>query len=195
MVSKSFSDPGRQGRRYYSLHPSYATRYYWGQVNGLLSPEGLVDLGLRRLDELRAPMVMDVDTGTVAADFIWNGYLYPVVSKKVVEILGSKRLTGWSTYHVKVVLAGKEIAGYHGLAITGRGGLNDPKAYASGVIKGTRILNTRGLLPTDWDGSDLFTLDDAPRIALTTERVRAAFREAKVMNCKFEPSEDFEFGL
>ena len=151
-------------------------------------------MGLRELGQFKGRAVFEVREGAVAADFIWNDILLPIVSQKVVDILLRNRIESYSTFEVEVHRASKTISGYFGLAILGRGGLNDPKAYRDGPLPGTQVQRVNGLFPTSWDGCDLFTLDDAKRLILATERVRILFKKEKVTNCRFTPAEEFSVG-
>lgn len=192
MDSKSCSDTTPAEPAFFELGPTWASRYFWGQVEDLGArdlewPRDFVDFG--------GCMSINIQTGTTAADFIWNGFGLPSVSSRVVGLLNEHSITGFTTYRVSIKNKETEIPGYHGLAIKGRGGPNHPSAYAAGFIKGTTIRKIDGLRPTEWDGSDLFTLDDVPGAILATERVRALFKKEKVTNCKFHPALEYSVGL
>lgn len=192
MDSKCCSDPTHTNPLFFELGPTWATRYFWARVEdrgapGLRWPRDFVDFTGR--------MELNIQTGTTAADFIWNGFMLPSVSSRVVKILEESSITGFTTYRVRIEHRGTEISGYHGLAIKGRGGLNHPSAYAAGFVKGTSIQKVDGLRPTEWDGSDLFTLDDVPGAILATERVRALFKKEKVTNCGLSPALEHSVGL
>lgn len=179
--------------RFYSLGPTWATKYYWAYADKD-APRELAALGFRELGHFRGRAVLDVREGTVAADFIWNDLLLPVVSKRVIEILLRNEIEFFSTFEVTVRRGSKAIPGYLGLAILGRGGPNDSKAYQDGPLPGSQVQRVKGLFPTAWDGSDLFTLEDAKRLILATERVRVLFKHEKVTNCRFTPAEEFSVG-
>lgn len=189
MVSRCSSEV----HRYYHIGPTYATRYFWGRVD-LDSLGVAVDWRHRQMAHFSGCIVLKVAKGTVASDFVWNGLLLPVVSDRVVQNLQTSSISGWKTYRVRILRKSEEIPGYHGLGITGRGGPNHPKAYAGGLISGTTIRKVEGLFPTEWDGSDLFTLDDIPGAILATEKVRRLFKREKVTNCEFRPAEEFSIG-
>ncbi len=187
MDSKSCSDAHREPV-FFELDDTGATRYYWGQVEGWSVagrewPRDFVDF--------EGCMSIAIQTGTTAADFIWNGFLLPSVSSRVIEILKEASITGFTTFRVRIKNKGTEIPGYHGLAIKGRGGPNRQIAPAAGDTNGTVSQKRLGLRPTKWDGSDLFTLDDVPGAILATERVQALFKKEKVTNCKFRPALEF----
>jgi len=137
---------------------------------------------------------MFIDSGTVAADFIWNGLLLPIVSERVIRILKQNNIEKFSTYDIRITHKNKEIPGYKGLVILGRGGSTDPKSYIDGKIPGTDIQKIKGIFPTKWDGTDLFTLDDMYLMALATDRVKTIFKKEKVTNCKFKSAEEFRLG-
>ena len=191
MASKSCFEASSPALAFFELNPTNATKYYWAQVDS-------GGIGSRKWPRdfvgFTGCMSLTVDTGTFAADFVWSGHLLPLVSDRVLAILDSNSLAGFSTYRARLTNKGVEIPGYCGLAISGRGGPNHPKAYAGGHIKGTTIRKVEGLYPTQWDGSDLFTLDDVPGAILATEKVRCLFKKEKVTNCRFTPAEEFSIG-
>ena len=188
MDSKSCSDTAHRESVFFELGPTYATRYYWAQVEDRGSPNRWWP---RDFVDFDGCMEIYIQSGTTAADFIWNGHLLPSVSSRVVEILKDSSIIGFTTYRVRIEHRGIEISGYHGLAIKGKGGLNRPSAPAAGDTMGTVTQKKLGLQPTEWDGSDLFTLDDVPGAILATERVRALFKKEKVTNCEFRPALEF----
>src|SRR5262249_13395907 len=61
--------------------------------------------------------------GDLMATTMIGRYLF---SDRVLQCLKSARFTGWGTYPVQVISRdGKEIQGYHGLAVNGRAGIPD----------------------------------------------------------------------
>lgn len=192
MASTSTSrDSG--GRRFYTLSPSYATRYHWAYADDQTGDE-IGRMGLRELADFRGTARFEAREGTIAADFMWNDLLLPIVSTRVVELLRRHEVNGYKLFNVIVSKKDEAINGYHGMAVTGRGGPNDSKAYEGGFMPGTKIRRVKGLCPTEWDGSDLFTLDDFPRAPLATDKVKDIFTKNKVTNCKLEPAEEFQIG-
>ncbi len=186
----SHSDKRESSGRFFELLTTDATRYVWCRVLwDSLQGRGRFP---RQLVDFDGTVLLIVNTGTVAPDIIGNDVLLNIASERVIEIMESNRLTGWTTYRVRITCKGKELTGYRGLGISGRGGPNDAKAYRGGLVPGTTLQTVSGLYPTGWDGSDLFTLDDIPGAVLVTERVRRIFIKEKVTNCKFRPAEDFK---
>jgi len=183
----------RDGQRFYKVSPAYATKYIWAYADESTGHE-IGRLGLRELEGFKGTARFVAREGKVAADFIWNDLLLLIVSERVLRLFRDHKIKGYSLYRVAVTRDSEIISGYHGIAITGRGGPNDPKASAGGLMPGTKIKKVKGLFPTKWDGCDLFTLDDFPRAAPATERVKEIFEKNKVTNCKFRPAEEFQIG-
>lgn len=139
--------------------------------------------------------------GGKATDFLWCA-LTPVVciSGSVVELLEEHGFTGWSTYPVEVYgRRGERLAGYSGLAVTGRGGkrkrsrsrvITKPPPAAGGksyqIYKGLYFDESR------WDGSSIFLVEG---IIIITQPVKDALKRAKVTNVRFTPLVDVEIDV
>ena len=119
-----------------------------------------------------------------------------IVHSRVVDLLRENNLTGWRTYPVWVTdKKGKLRRDYSGLVITGRCGHVD-------LTRSVVVLSEypAGWLPhflghyfeeDSWDGFDLFmehpdTRGHRNSRIYVTERVRQAFRRAKVRNVELE---------
>ncbi len=188
----SFSSDPSNYTMFYILDPPNSNKYYWVSpdsvsLHGRWFPRSLVDFkGVVEFSVQRG--------GGKAGDLIWGGASILLASSRVMDLLSANGMTGFSTYQARIVRGNTVVEGYSGLAVSGRGGPNDPKAYAGGFIPGTTIRRIDGLHPTQWDGSDFFTLDDIPGAVLVTERVKKLLVKEKVTNCNFRPSHDFSVG-
>lgn len=160
MDSESCSSKAGTHRAFFTLQPTYATRYYWASVR-LNSIQG-EPLWHRDLVDFRGCMLLDVRRGKIAGDFVWNGLMVLVASNRVVDILERNRITGFRAFEVRLNVEDVCIRDYHGIAVAGTGGKNNPKAYRGGIISGTDIKRIHGPYPTQWDRSDMFTLNDIP---------------------------------
>ncbi len=140
--------------------------------------------------------------GSTLRDFIWVEP-HPVINDRVVELLSSHGLTGWTTYPVEILdRRGEIVRGYHGLAVTGRcQSIRIGKKYSNVVYKdypGGTFPNYKGLYfsKDSWDGSDfLVAADGQGGWILVTERVRQLFRKNRVTNCRLTPIEDVEIAV
>lgn len=134
--------------------------------------------------------------GTIPGDLLGVGFPLLIVSSKVLEIW--KQFEKFETYPV-VIVGNISPIEYTGVVFLGRGGSFDPvksKAVYSKCLdkKGNpAIMNMDGLYFDDsqWDGSDLLTVDDFPCHSIVTERVVKAMKKAKVTNCKYTPLEEY----
>lgn len=182
-----------QAPKFYVLTPGWATKYYFLDVDLTSMGDAAADWSFRQLANFHGPAVMRVTKGTVAGDFLRTNCVLLVASDRVIEILRRNGIEGYSTYEVLILHGDEELPGYRGLAITGRGGKNDPSmvSYADRSGARSRFRKINGLRPTSWDGTDLFTLDDLYRVALTTEKVKDLFKMGRVTNCLFEPADAF----
>lgn len=189
--SESCSDVNRKAIAFFEMDFEESKKYYWASPDS----RSLGDRHLhRQLVGFEGRALFTVRKGRIAGDFIGNDFVLLVVSDRVLTLLKGADISGYTTFQVDIIHEGSRIDGYTGLGISGRGGKNDDRAYAGGMIPGTRIRKVRGLFPTQWDGSDLFTLDDIPGAVLATERVKKVLQTAKVTNCMFIPAEEFSIG-
>lgn len=190
---KSASDPKQSDQRFYTLTPGWATKYFFANVDTFAMGEASVRMSYRELASFRGTAELSVSSGSTPGDFIRNDVLLLVVSDKVIRVLSDNQIKRWATFSVKVRRGDQEIPGYHGLAILGRGGVNDSSLVEHiTTVTGSPSRRISGLRPTEWDGSDLFTLDDMNRVALATNRVTRVFKSNRVTNCLFEPAEGFK---
>lgn len=176
---------------FYILRPGLATRYIFASVDTKSMGEASYAWSFRQLADFQGTARLTVSKGTVAGDLMDNSTNLLVVSGRVVELLREVGVESFTTYDVDLAgKSGEKIPGYKGMGILGEGGPNDP-SLTKGFHPGTRIKRIKGLKPTAWDGSDLFTLDDVPRIALVTRRLKEVMETRKLSNCWFRPSEQF----
>ena len=110
-----------------------------------------------------------------------------LISERLKNILTSNAVTGWKTYPVRVFdNKENEIPGYHGFSVTGRGGeveyTNDDWIHSTPQEK---IYDIR-----QWDGSDIFTLDNGASIWMT-ERIYRLLKKEKVTALEDWPSEQW----
>jgi len=181
-------------QRFYYFRPGDATIYFFLNLDHR-SWEEAMKMSLRELADFKGEGILKVEKGTKPADFLRTSYANDlIVSDRVIEILYRYQVRSFSTYKVKIFHGDMELKGYYGLAITGRGGPNDKNniEHYIGSLHKNRMTRIKGIRPTAWDGSDLFTCDDLWRVALATERVKAIFEKEKVTNCQFRPAENFQ---
>lgn len=144
------------------------------------------------------PVVLRTSMGGQPRDFLWTTFPPLLcVSQTVVDLLERQKLTGWSTYPVEVHgREGQPLTGYHGFAITGRGGSRD-RSRSEIIIKpppaprGKSYQVYKGLYfdESQWDGSDIFLVDGRK---VVTQQVCDEFRRAKVTNVRFTSLTDVE---
>ncbi len=193
MATKEDSDRCLSELGVYTLTPGWATKYYFASVDADSMGDASVSWSYRELANFEGCAILEITSGTTPGDFIRNDTLLLVASDKLIETLQAHRIRSFSTYRVKVMHEGRPVPGYHGLAILGEGGPNDPSLVEHYVTRrGTKSRRIYGLCPTDWDGSEVFTLDDMPRVALATERVRQLFKKERITNSLFEPAGQFK---
>jgi hypothetical protein len=125
-------------------------------------------------------------------DFLWTtlAVLF-VVSDRVVQILQSKRFSGWTTYPVVVVgPTGTTIPGYSGLSVVGRCGPLQPERsirYQKPGPVGNTIEVFKGQFFDEnlWDGSDIFMPTDGTGLVFVLDRVKRALESSKLKGVRF----------
>lgn len=162
----------------------------------------------------RDPVRVTWAMGSAApGDVIWTTSAHPlIVSARVVELLRSQQLTGWSTYPVRVFdKAGHERDGFAGLAVTGRCGPIDLSKSTVEVRQypGGHFPEFHGHFfdPATWDGSDFCVPapDAEGRVSLdriVSARVVQLFKHNRITNLRLVALSDaristsvFEVGL
>lgn len=176
---------------FYTIGPGLATKYMFASVDTKSMGEASFGWSYRELAGFHGTAKLTVVKGTVAGDLLDNSTNLLVVSGRLVGLLRERGVKSFRTYDIDLSgRSGEKIHGYKGVGILGRGGPNDP-SLMKGFHPGTRIKRIDGLKPSAWDGSDLFTLDDIPRIGLVTNRLKEIMEENKLSNCRLRPSEQF----
>jgi hypothetical protein len=187
--------------RFYELYDPVASRPL------RLSPEGYSDWlttdqaielfrGRLRLD---TPSRLGAYMGDQAMDFLWSG-LIPLVCMldRVVDILRTNNITGWSTYPVEVYgRKGELLFGYYGFAVTGsecRRDRSRSQVITKQAVPGGKPFEVyKGLYfyEEGWDGSDIFIVRKYGG-TVVTDKVYKILRRAKVTNVKLIPLPEVE---
>lgn len=139
------------------------------------------------------PIIVHRDSGSIQNDFMWVS-LEPLIHRRIGDLLELSTVTGWSTYPVEVHDRDGALAGFCGLAITGRcQSIFLDKNHSELVYEVT----SRGQFPyykglsitvDSWDGSDFFmSADGQSEWIVVTRKVRDLFRKANVTNIRMEP--------
>jgi hypothetical protein len=138
----------------------------------------------------RNPIRFQITSGKNPCDFM-AGSFSPVITERLVQLLKKERITGWKPYPVEVYdQKGQQVSEqFHGFSITGRGGPQDVTRGVESVFTeddGTKKPMRMSALYFDlnnWDGSDLFIIDDSYWL-LATPRAIEVFESAKVTGWK-----------
>jgi hypothetical protein len=163
-----------------------------------LTKENATDLFRGRL-RLGTPLKLGAYLGGQAMDFLWGG-LIPLVCilDRVVEILRTNEITGWSTYPVEVYgRKGDHLPGYHGFSVTGNECRRDRSRSEilsrQAVPGGEPFVVYKGLYfyEDDWDGSDIFVVRKYGGIVVT-EKVNRLLKRSNVTNVKMTPLTEVE---
>ncbi len=151
-----------------------------------------------RMAAAEARRVQSLYGGTVT-DILWSGSVLRLcISQRVIELLEENHFTGWSTYPVEVYgRKGEPLPGYHGFAIKSYAGMQDI-SRSQIVTKppfhplGTPWTAYRGFFfdESKWDGSDIFRVSGL--FIVVTQRVKEAFKKARITNVMFEPLPEIE---
>jgi hypothetical protein len=178
--------------KYYAIGASFKPRWYWGKVLTPIDNERLAERGMKDFHDIVDITIVE---GEEAGDFLWTGVSILVCSPRVLTIWGKYRT--FETFRVNV--ADFRDFKYTGIAITGRGGQFDPVRSKPKYFQGTdgakrpAILRMEGLFfnESQWDGSDIFHIDEFPCISILTGRVVEEMKNAHITNCRYTPLEDY----
>jgi hypothetical protein len=149
--------------------------------------------------ELDTPLKLGAYRGGQATDFLWSG-LIPLVCilDRVVEILRTNKITGWSAYPVEVHgRKGELLPGYHGFSVMGsecrRDRSRSQKFIRQAVPGGEPFEVYKGLYfyEEEWDGCDIFWVKGYGGIVVT-ERVFKIFKKTKITNVELTPLPEVE---
>ncbi len=139
------------------------------------------------------PLVFKQECGKKLTDMIRTGLgsLF-LISQRMKDIIESHHLTGWKIFSVKILdKKNNEIAGYHGLSITGKCG--PPDYNKCGIIE-------KQMVPTGpvtkyykgwhvgldkWDGTDFFIPEGTTGIVIS-KRAADILKKAKITNLELE---------
>ena len=196
MVSKSSFELELGEVRYFA--ESEATQFFWGRVPSLkLNDIALVSGRIRPT----SPVRIFVSKGARPGDFLGNDLLLWVAREHITRIFQEGRFRGWGTFPVDVRLKGRKLGGYVGVTITGRAGPIDYRRSRvrwfenpDGSRGGIRAIDGLYFDPRNWDGSEIFAVDDAPSLPLMTPSVWQRLAKAKASNFRPRPLASFKFG-
>lgn len=183
----------------FALDWSGATQYYWGQVRHLEVDEALLSTGRATP---RRPVMIEVDRGGRPGDFLWNSHNLVVASSRVVRLFKSGGFESYIAYPVEVRVEHGLLDGYTGVAVPSSAGHLDPRRSRVRWSDRLRPDGTRGIMAIDglyfntrnWDGSDLFYVEEFPLQLLMTRKVEEALKAKRVTNYKARPVTEFRFG-
>jgi hypothetical protein len=146
-----------------------------------------------------APLAFVRSGGALPLDILGTTWaVLLIVSDDFLRVLSENSFTGWRTYPVHIRAFGKEVVGYHGLAITGRAATPDwsrsPVVDRLPFVPGGQPYKTHiGIFITGnlWDGSDLF-LPEGTSLVIVRQRVADALRQARVSNVLLRQLDTFQ---
>lgn len=182
--------------KFYSVFPSLTKKWFLGRVSEedvSTVDRWIIDKAMRGFKGI---VHVEITRGNTPGDFLEVAFPLLIVSSKVLEIW--KKFEKFQTY--RVIVQNRKIPfEYLGVVFLGRGGPLDPvksKAVYSNSLnkKGKRaIIKQEGMYFDDsqWDGSDLLTIDEFPCVPIVTERVFKEMKKARVTNCRYTPLEKY----
>jgi hypothetical protein len=149
----------------------------------------------------KKPVAYEYDSGKYRWDQIGtvNAEL-SLYSDRIIDVLTENEFTGWRPFPVTIRgKSGRLIKGYSGISILGRAGnLDDtrsekvllPPLYEGGPER----LGLRGFYFRDdvWDGSDVFTCENAP-LFLCSLKVKEAISALNPTNIVFTSLTEYEY--
>ena len=180
--------------QFYFLSSGCANKWFLAQIvdeDIKLVDDWIINTAMRGF---KGVVRIEITKGTTPGDILEVGFPILVVSSKLLEVW--REFEKFETY--RVVVENKEMPfDYHGVVFLGRGGPFDPIKSKAVYFKGSdskgkgAIIKQKGMYFDDsqWDGSNLLTIDDFPCFPVVTERVVKSMKKAKVTNCQYTPLE------
>lgn len=179
--------------KFFVLSATFEKKWFWGKVLTEIDMGVLAQKGMR---DFSGTVSVEIAQGSVPGDFLWVGLPILIVSSKTLNIW--KRFGAFETYQVNI--KGQSICTeYSGVVFVGRAGPFEPEKskaiYSKSVNEQGKpaLMKHEGIYFDDsqWDGSDLITIDDFPCLPIVTEPVVKAMKDAKITNCKYTPLEEY----
>ena len=138
-------------------------------------------------DYYRFPIVFHQFDGKRLRDFLDTGYppVY-LISERIVSILKENDITGWNNYPIILYdKKGNIIEGYYGFSVIGKGGVfSKIWNYSYNTQTNEQYVKNRGCYDLgQWDGSDIFMVDNA---IIITQKVMKLMKSNKVSAVEFE---------
>jgi hypothetical protein len=187
-------------RRFYAIGERFARGTF--RVHSLGALPGGDPLALTRGEvEPKEPVRFHHDEGSRVKDHIGTTWaLLHLVSDRFIRALDG--FSGWRTYPVEVYDTGGDlIAGYQGLAVSGRCGPIDDELSPVMVLpppvpQGAAMPHRIGIRfwPETWDGSDVFMPENTGWV-LVTQEVRDALTAAKITGIELDRITEIELLL
>jgi hypothetical protein len=146
------------------------------------------------------PLIFNAYRGNKATDVLWSDSIDPFFfSVRLLTLLIDQGISGWNTYPVELYNRQRErLDSYMGIAITGPECQRD-RSRSEIVDKPPPVLGGQGYQvyrglyfdESQWDGSDLFRVNEGGGIVVT-DRVHRLFHMHKIRNAKFTPLPEVE---
>jgi hypothetical protein len=170
--------------------------HHWGAVFGARFGKELndtiADISRGVVRPSAPPTLRWVEGRTKPGPVLWPSIAGLVMREEVAELLKENGFTGWTTYAMQLLgKDGKQIPGYHGIAVTGRCGPIDDDlctvAMREYPVGPQPDWVGKYFAQESWDGSDFFTPEGSRDGSIfITERVKVALEKARVSNVFFE---------
>lgn len=170
---------------YYYLYPTFVKKWFLGRAKTALDMRAIAR---QSMSGFKGSVIVEIVEGTVAGDILEVGLPLLVVSDKVIDIW--RNFEKFETYPI-IIESDVSPVKYTGVVFLGRGGPFDPvesqAVYSKAAGKIPAVIKQKGRYfdDTQWDGSDLFTIDDFPCAPVVTEKVVREMKKRKVTNCDY----------
>ena len=154
-----------------------------------------------RLRGFRGKLHAEVIQGGRPGDLISTTHALTFFSQRVVDVLEEHNFQKYEAFPVEVSGGKGDAPMYYGLTFLGKGGHILPEESRVKYGSTPRPDGSRGIVGmwrlmfdvNQWDGSDLFYVEEFPGLHLVTERVVKALKKAKIKNCEYTPTDRLGF--
>lgn len=142
-------------------------------------------------DYLVFPIVYRNEGGTKMRDMLdmrYDGHCF-LISDRMKSLMEENRITGWKSYPVLVYdKKGREVSGYNGFTVTGRGGEMEFLLPSDQIPYGEEQTYCRWN-KVQWDGSDIFRI--TPNYLIVTQRTMHLLKKSRISSPFFRPLSEY----
>lgn len=159
----------------------------------------------RRVGSRVGPLKI-IKPSNISPDFSWTWGSEPLITESLNHLLSSAKITGFDVKRAVVVSIKKNISSVDSvnmfeMIITGKGGNASVdtgieivgKCEACGLLKYSLPKRGIGVNVYEWDGSDMFIVNEFQKFIIITEKVKNIIMDNRLINCAIIAADEIEW--